>query len=179
MMRNSTLTKYDFNYNHTFTVAHDYDLWVRMFDHCSFANLPDPLLKYRMHNNQNSKKSEEQNDAETSRVLTNLLEKMGFQLNDSELVIHNKIFNGIGIDSVTIVKAFRYLIRLRSSNLREKIFEPIAFNEFLKLNWRRIMFKHNHKFMYWISVLLFLRPVNFNKVIYSRFSLLLIMINNK
>ena len=172
MIRKSTLVKYQLNYDPTFTVAMDYDLWVRMFEYCSFANLPDPLLKYRMHNNQNSKKSGEQNYAETSRVLTNLLKKMGFQLNDSELVIHNKIFNGIGIDSVTIVKAFRYLIRLRTSNLREKIFEPIAFNEFLKLNWRRIMFKHSHKFMYWISVLLFFRPVNFNKFIYSRFSLL-------
>ena len=27
-----------------------------MFDHCSFANLPEPLLKYRVHENQNSRK---------------------------------------------------------------------------------------------------------------------------
>ena len=88
---------------------------------------------------------------------------MEFQLNDSELIIHNKIFSGIGIDSVTIDKAFRYLIRLRSSNIQKKIFEPVAFNEFLKLNWRRVMLKQDHRFLYYISVLLFFKPVNFYK----------------
>jgi glycosyltransferase involved in cell wall biosynthesis len=172
MIRKDTLVKYDLNYNPAYSIAQDYDLWVRMFEFCSFANIPEALIKYRMHNNQNSKKSGEQNNAETSRVLTNLLKKMGFQLNDSELVIHNKIFNGIGIDSVTIVKAFRYLIRLRTSNLRKNIFEPVIFNEFLKNKWRRFMLNKKNKLLYWASVLLFFRPVNFNKFIYNRFPLL-------
>ena len=52
LMRNSTLEKYGFNYNPDFSVAHDYDLWVRMIKCCSFANLPEPLVKYTIQNNQ-------------------------------------------------------------------------------------------------------------------------------
>ena len=172
MIRNRTLVKYDLNYNPAYSVAQDYDLWVRMFEFCSFANIPEALIKYRMHDNQNSKKLGEQNSAEGNKVLTNLLIKMGLQLNDSDLIIHNKIFSGIGINSVTIDKALSYLIRLRSSNIRKKVFEPVAFNEFLKTNWRRFMFNKKHKLLYWVSVLIIFRPANFIKIINNRFSLI-------
>ena len=172
MIRKSTLVKYDLNYNPTLTVGNDYDLWVRMLEYCSFANLPEPLLKFRMHDDQYSKILWEQNNAETNRILTNLLKKIGIQPDDSDLKIHKIVIMGSGTDSLFIIEVFKYLRRLRSSNRHEKIFEAIAFNKFLKLKWRRIMFLQNHKFMYWISVLLFFRPVNFNKLIYSRLSLL-------
>ena len=73
MIRKSTLVKCNLNYNPTFSVAQDYDLWVRMFEYCSFANLPEPLLRYRMHDDQSSINLEQQNHVETNRILTNLL----------------------------------------------------------------------------------------------------------
>ena len=173
MIRKSTLVKYDLNYNPTFTISNDYDLWVRMFEYCSFANLPEPLLKFRMHDNQYSKILWEQNNAETNRILTNLLKKIGIQPDDSDLNIHKTVIMGWGTGSLFIIEVFKYLRRLRSSNHHEKIFEPIAFNEFLKSNWRRFMFSQNHKFLYWFSVLLFFRPVQLFKVVKNRMSLIL------
>ena len=172
MIRKDTLVKYDLNYNPTFTIGNDYDLWVRMFDDCSFANLPEPLLKFRMHDNQYSKMLWKQNKAETNRILTNLLIKIGIQPDDSDLNIHKTVIMGWGTDPLFIIEVFKYLSRLRSSNLREKIFEPIIFNEFLKIKWRRFMFSQNHKFLYWFSVFLFFRPVQFIKVIKNRMSLI-------
>ena len=172
MIRKDTLVKYDLNYNPAYSIAQDYDLWVRMFEFSSFANIPEALIKYRMHDNQNSKKMGEQNHAETNNVLMNLLERIGIQPNDSDLIIHKKLFTGYGIDSLMIGEVIQYLMRLRSSNLREKIYEPIAFNEFLKLYWRRFMFFQNHKFLYWFSVFLFFRPVQFFKVVKNRMSLI-------
>ena len=169
MIRKRTLVKYDLNYNPAYSVAQDYDLWVRMFDLCSFANIPEALIKYRMHDNQNSKIMEKQNHTETNRILTSLLKKMGIPPDDSDLIIHKKVFTGYGIDSLFIGEVFKYLSRLRSFNLCEKIFEPIIFNEFLKIKWRRFMFSQNHKFLYWFSVILFFRPVNFLQFIENHF----------
>ena len=138
MIRKDTLVKYDLNYNPTFTIGNDYDLWVRMFQYCSFANLPEPLLKFRMHDNQYSKILWVQNNAETNRILTDLLKKIGIQPDDSDLNIHKKLFTGYGIDSLFTGEVFKYLRRLRSSNLREKIFEPDIFNEFLRFNLRKL-----------------------------------------
>ena len=112
MIRKSTLVKYDLNYNPTFTIGNDYDLWVRMFDDCSFANLPEPLLKVRMHDNQYSKMLWKQNNAETNRILTNLLKKIGIHPNDSDLNIHKTVIMGWGADSLFITEVFKYLRRL-------------------------------------------------------------------
>jgi hypothetical protein len=172
MIRKSTLVKYQLNYDPTFIVGNDYDLWVRMFEYCSFANLPDPLLKFRMHDNQYSKILWEQNEVETNRILTNLLKKIGIHPDDSDLIIHKKLFDGYGIDSLSTGEVFKHLMRLRKSNLRKNIFEPGLFNEFLKNKWRRFMLNKNNKLLYWPSVLLFFTPVNFSKIINNRFPLL-------
>ena len=87
MIRKSTLVKCNLNYNPTFSVAQDYDLWVRMFEYCSFATLPEPLLRYRMHDDQSSINLEQQNHVETNRILTNLLKKMGVKPDDFDLII--------------------------------------------------------------------------------------------
>jgi glycosyltransferase involved in cell wall biosynthesis len=172
MIRKDTLVKYDLNYNPTFTIGNDYDLWVRMFEYCSFANIPEALIKYRMHDNQYSKIMWEQNNAETNRILTNLLKIIGIHLDDSDLIIHKKVFTGYGIDSLSIGEVFKYLMRLRTSNLRKNIFDPVIFNEFLRIKWRKFMLNHNYKLLYWASVILFFRPVNFFKIINNRFPLL-------
>ena len=169
MIRKSTLVKCNLNYNPTFSIAQDYDLWVRMFEHCSFANLPEPLLRYRMHENQSSKNLGKQNHVETNRILTNLLKIMGIQPDDTDLIIHKKVFTGYGIDSLFIVEVFKYLMRLRHSNLNKKIFDPVIFNEFLKIKWRRFMLYQKNKLLYWLSVLLFFRPVNFVQIIENHF----------
>jgi len=163
MIRKRVLEKYNFIYDTSYNVAQDYDLWVRMFDFCSFANIPEALIKYRMHDNQNSNIMEKHNHTETNRILKNLLKKMDIQPNESDLIIHKKLFTGYDIDSLLIGEVFKYLRQLRSSNLRNKIFDPNAFNEFLRMKWRRFMLRHKHKLLYWISTLLFFRPVNYLK----------------
>ena len=93
----------------------------------------------------------------------NLLKRIGIQPTNSDLIIHKKLFDGYRIDSLLIGEVFIYLRELRSSNLRNKIFEPNAFNEFLRLKWRRFMYRHKHKLLYWVSVLLFFRPFDYFK----------------
>ena len=170
MIRKSTLVDYDLNYNPTFAIGNDWDLWVRMFEYCSFANLPEPLLKFRMHDKQYSKTMWEQNNAETNRVLTDLLKKIGIQPDGSDLNIHKTVIMGWGTDSLFIFEVFKYLMRLRTSNLRKNIFDPVILNEFLKIKWRRFMLNKKYKLLYWVSVLLFFRPVKFLQFIENHFS---------
>ena len=169
MIRKDTLVKYNLNYNPTFTIANDYDLWVRMFDDCSFANLPEPLLKFRIHDNQYSKIRWKQNKSETNKILTNLLKKIGIQPDDSDLNIHKKVFTGYGIDSLSMGEVFKYLMSLKNSNLRNNIFDPVVFNEFLRIKWRRFMLNQKNKLLYWASVIMFFRPVNLLQFIENHF----------
>ena len=167
MIRKSTLVKYDFNYNPNYSIAQDYDLWIRMSEYCTFFNIPEPLVKYRIHENQNSKIAADRSIIESNRSLNCLMKRMGIQLNDHELNLHKKIFRGVDIESLIMGKVFRYLMRLRSSNFRNKIFEPIVFNEFLRIKWRRFMFNKKSKILYWVSAFFFFRPNNITQTLYN------------
>ena len=94
---------------------------------------------------------------------------MGIQPDDTDLIIHKKVFTGYGIDSLFTAEVFKYLRRLRNANLDKQIFNPIIFNEFLKIKWRRFMLYQKNKLLYWLSVLLFFRPVNFVQIIENHF----------
>ncbi len=51
MMRHSVLTEHGLRYDPSFQTSQDYELWVRMLQVCKAANLPEPLLYYRVHFN--------------------------------------------------------------------------------------------------------------------------------
>ena len=155
VIRKSTLIKHNLNYDPKFIIANDYDLWVRMFEYCSFANIPEPLVKHRVHHDQFSKKFGEKNSYETNKILKILLKKIGVKTNDSSLIIYKKVFYGYDFEDLVISEVFKNLRILRSLNLRNKTFEPDIFNEFLRLKWRRFMLSHNHKLLYWILTPLF------------------------
>ena len=155
MIRKSTLIKHNLYYDPKFIIANDYDLWVRMFEYCSFANIPEPLVKHRVHHNQFSKKFGEKNSFETNKILKILLKKIGVKTNDSSLIIYKKVFYGYDFEDLVISEVFKYLRKLRSSNIRNRIFKPDIFNEFLRLKWRRFMLSQNHKLLYWVLTLLF------------------------
>ena len=165
MIRRRTLIINDLKYDPNFIVANDYDLWVRMFDYCTFANLPEPLLEYRVHSDQSSKLIIEKNIHETNKVLQILLNKIGVQTNDSSLLIYKKVFYGYGIETLQISEVFKYLRKLRSSNIRNKTFDHYVFNEFIIGKWRNFMIGNNHRLLYGVLTLLFFRPfTHFKKV---------------
>ena len=49
MLRRQVLVTHSLGYDPEFTTTQDYDLWVRVLEHCEGANLRDPLLLYRFH----------------------------------------------------------------------------------------------------------------------------------
>ena len=115
MIRKSTLVKHNLYYDPKFIIANDYDLWVRMFEYCSFANIPEPLVKHRVHHDQFSKKFGEKNSYETNKILKFLLKKIGVKTNDSSLIIYKKVFYGYDFEDLYISEVFKYLRKLRSS----------------------------------------------------------------
>jgi glycosyltransferase involved in cell wall biosynthesis len=179
MIRKSTLVKYQLNYDPTFTVAMDYDLWVRMFEYCSFANLPEPLLKYRTHKNQKSNISSGTSYSEMIRVLALLLEKMDFRFNRYDLSMHYKIVTGTSLDSLNKYKVFKYLIRLRSQNRHNEMFNTGAFNRFIRLNWRRFMLENDQKMIYRLSLIFFFRNEDYLEQIKKYSSILKKYLNPK
>jgi hypothetical protein len=55
MMRRDQLLQGGFSYDPRFRYAQDYDLWARLIKETSGANIPFPLVKYRVHSNSASR----------------------------------------------------------------------------------------------------------------------------
>ncbi len=68
------------NYNPEFNIAQDYDLWTRTIGNCKIANIPDFLLKYRIHGNSLSNNFEKA-----------LLEEYKIRKNVNEKFLNSKI----------------------------------------------------------------------------------------
>jgi len=49
MLRRETLEKHRLRYDETFASAQDYELWSRLLQYTQAANLPEPLIRYRIH----------------------------------------------------------------------------------------------------------------------------------
>jgi glycosyltransferase involved in cell wall biosynthesis len=48
MLRRSILLEHDLKYDESFRTAQDYELWTRLLIHTRGANLPKPLIRYRL-----------------------------------------------------------------------------------------------------------------------------------
>jgi glycosyltransferase involved in cell wall biosynthesis len=73
MMRKSTIDKFGIKYDENLRSAQDYELWCREADRLKYANIPEILLKYRVHENQTGfAKKKEQDDAADNVRIRNL-----------------------------------------------------------------------------------------------------------
>lgn len=87
MMSRQCLNQYGLRYNESFTRAQDYDLWARAAEHTRFANIPETLLRYRMH----AESARDIGDAMADRVRVQQLRRLGIQPSGAEHALHHAI----------------------------------------------------------------------------------------
>jgi glycosyltransferase involved in cell wall biosynthesis len=74
MLRKSVFDKYNLRYNHDYIACEDYELWSRVVRYTKVANLPDVLLKYRLHDANESVKKRELQLKNAERIQENILD---------------------------------------------------------------------------------------------------------
>ena len=91
MIRKKDLDKYQLRYNENLKVSEDYELWSRAIRYLKFANIKEPLLKYRVLKNSNFHKNTEEVIQTDNQIRQNMLD---FLTDDKELQdnIKNLIF---------------------------------------------------------------------------------------
>jgi glycosyltransferase involved in cell wall biosynthesis len=70
MIRTDVLRKHHLYYQPLYYLAEDYELWTRMAELTRLANIPQPLLKYRLHSRQLSREN-----VEKQREMTLLIQE--------------------------------------------------------------------------------------------------------
>jgi len=97
--------------------SEDYDLWARLWPHIHFANLPEVLVHYRVHEGQRSHIVEEtdRNWQYQMAIRASLIKHLGIALPSEEATLHQKISSGRE-NEVWIDDAEAWLLKLQKTN---------------------------------------------------------------
>jgi hypothetical protein len=111
MMRKSVLKRHQLWYEHPYLYAQDYDLWCRCAVRgIQIANLPEVLLKYRLHEQQITQAFGEATHREGSAIRRQLLRDLELGASDEEISLHNALARDQLVASEAfVVEAARWL----------------------------------------------------------------------
>lgn len=88
IIRSSVIRSEQPYFNSEYKHAEDYELWSRLIFKCKFADVPETLLKYRLHGSQVSRKYRAEQIENGNKVRKKLLEKTGIRFTAEEFRVH-------------------------------------------------------------------------------------------
>lgn len=137
MMKRSSLIKLKVNYDEQIVGAEDYMLWsVLAYRGLKFANLQEPLLKYRTHSTQigESKKLKQQDSSWLVRAYN--LKRLGLKPTQSQRIIHQKLSSWIPLSGY--VEAYHtglWVSKILLANYMSHIYSQSALSKILGEKW--------------------------------------------
>jgi len=139
IMRKELIEKYDLYYSKDFIDAEDYELWTRFSNYCKFANLKEPLLKYRILENSVSRKADRDEQKRydvIKKIFDKNLEKLGINNNKVEnrlhfnLTVNHRIKN---IENKEMI--YNYFKKLVNANKEVGIYDEISLKKIIGKKW--------------------------------------------
>ena len=136
MIRRDTLIKNKILYDASNQITEDYDFWVRLSNITNFANIPEVLYSYRLHQRQaGCVRASEQRTA-SRKIRYAILKSMVGDLSYEEQLLHELICDrNYEISREFVQQAEDWLIKLLRFNMESRIFPEPCFNKTLANRW--------------------------------------------
>ena len=91
MIKSEVLKMHKLKYNPKFEPAEDYEMWTKLSEYGKLANIPDILIKYRIHEYQTTKRRSLEQKEITNKIALNHTKKLSKQNIYSEYYINHKL----------------------------------------------------------------------------------------
>ncbi len=134
-IRRSVLVMYQLRYDETLEPTEDYDLWTRLMEHGRIENLPDVLLLYRRHTEQESiTKYNRLIDVSNAIRERQLLKLLSFSNKSYDVLFAISVFTkqSLKIDTPSLRKMVALMTEMYSANLTKKIYDESLFFDYLR-----------------------------------------------
>jgi glycosyltransferase involved in cell wall biosynthesis len=165
ILRRASLQNYSLWYDSEFTRSEDYDLWERASYFFKLDNIPEPLIKFRVHCESVTHKHGKNMWRQTCDIQNRNLTKLGFFLTEKEKNFHRAISHGELVKkTLDLQHAAAWFQKLLEANAQKKIYPQNALQEAIGFVWFRLcrnnslhgfeawkIFKSS-KYSHWISV---------------------------
>lgn len=116
--------------------SEDYDLWARLLPFIKFANLPEVLVRYRLHEGQRSHVVEvtDRNWQYQLDIRASIIRLLGIEPSDEEMQLHQTLCSGLA-NKVWIDEAEAWLTKLRNANYSSNYFPLQQFDQVIAERW--------------------------------------------
>jgi len=145
-----------YHYKEGYEIVEDYKLWIDILKRAKGWNLPEYLVKYRMHSKNITKTKEQVVRDNLVAVYREILSELDIDPSTEELELHHLIREGETVhDRKTFRDATRWLMKLEKQNAAKRIFRRREFAAVLLNRWTRLVWMSRD-----INILFFLRFFN-------------------
>jgi hypothetical protein len=128
-----------FSFTENFDILEDYLLWFQILKKYKGWNLPEYLVKYRIHEQGVTKKYDLERIEKEKRVFKIQLSEMGIEPTEEELKIHLQIRRGEKINSLeTLKKTEQWLIKILTQNQKSKTYEQNTLINTVVNRWLKV-----------------------------------------
>jgi glycosyltransferase involved in cell wall biosynthesis len=126
-------------YSASYPHGEDYALWISLLDKTNFAVLDEPLLEYRAHAQQVSRKFNDTQRSSVKKAQEIIFGHLGINVNEAEKEIHFSLFLEDYQKTKTYYTAVeKWLLRLVAANEKAKFFENNTFRNLCGEWWFRL-----------------------------------------
>lgn len=154
MIRREAFRNAGLSYDPRMLHAEDYDLWVRASQHTSLANVPEVLLRYRLHPEQVVRKQEATKRETARRIRRRQLERLGIAPTPGEEALHEAIASWDFADSREFVSsAHAWLVKLAEANRTTGSYPCEPFQRTVAERWWAICAASTHLGLWTLTAL--------------------------
>lgn len=136
IIRKQALDAHVLRYDASVTKAQDYEFWVRCALYLKFANIPEPLLLYRLHSSNLSSASADAKYTTARNIRLRQIQGLGIDPTTEEIELHECFaMYKYRPDENFLVDAGHWFEKLAAANERTRRYSEPEFSDMLKKRW--------------------------------------------
>ncbi len=132
MIRREAFDQYRIRYNEDYYYAGDYDLMVQLSHIGKITNLPEPLLRYRLHDNQISSAKHGEQTMYADHIRLKQLYCLKVRPSIDEIMIHLSLMKSQPVPKSKLTLAEKWCNKLLAKNHKLQIYDPEQLYRFLE-----------------------------------------------
>lgn len=139
MMRTLAFRQHELFYDSSATRLEDYDLWSRALPLVRFANIPEPLLYYRLHGANTGDLHGDKQREERALIYERFLHRLGVEYTQEDIILHERISSKKFMADLPFLKQVReWLERIESANEKNRLIPSDALKTELGARWTQV-----------------------------------------
>ena len=132
MFRRSLVQDQGLKYEVSLVPAEDYFLWYQMSRRTKLVNLPQVLLKYRLHSNQITQRAKEVQRSSVDKIRAQVLTDLMGTVSKPDMELHLSLLNGDYEESLEyVLSAERWLRSVIGTNRKVGLYDPKLLTDLL------------------------------------------------